>query len=64
MNQIRDNAGPFDGQSNSLAKTFFRYRGLVIRSLSDEVNMEHKCASDFVVAGILMLLLVDVSSLP
>jgi hypothetical protein len=64
MNQIRDNAGPFDGQSNSLAKTFFRYRGLVIRSLSDEINMGHKCASDFVVAGILMLLLVDVSSFP
>ncbi|PCG96518.1 Protein of unknown function DUF3468 [Penicillium occitanis (nom. inval.)] len=59
MNQIRDNAGPFDGQSNPLAKTFFRYRGLVIRSLSNEINMGHKCASDFVVAGILMLLLVD-----
>lgn len=40
---------------------FFRYRGLVIRSLKEEINMGDNCSSDFVIAGILMLLLVDVS---
>lgn len=63
MNQTRDNAGPLNGQHNSLAKTFLRYRGLVIRSLSDEINMGHKRSSNFVIAGILMLLLIDVSCL-
>lgn len=61
MNQIRDDPGPFDVQSNSLAKTFFRYRGLVIRSLSEEIKTVHKRSTNFVIAGVLMLLLVDVS---
>ncbi|KAM0100700.1 hypothetical protein ACP6JE_004703 [Aspergillus fumigatus] len=50
-----------DPQSKSLAVTFYRYRGLVIRSLRNDINQGHKRASDVVLAGIITLLLVDVS---
>lgn len=56
MNQMRN-----DPQSKSLAVTFYRYRGLVIRSLRNDINQGHKRASDVVLAGIITLLLVDVS---
>ncbi|EAL86331.1 C6 finger domain protein, putative [Aspergillus fumigatus Af293] len=49
------------GRSKSLAVTFYRYRGLVIRSLRNDINQGHKRASDVVLAGIITLLLVDVS---
>ncbi|EAW16759.1 Zn(II)2Cys6 transcription factor [Aspergillus fischeri NRRL 181] len=49
------------GRSKSLAVTFYRYRGLVIRSLRNDINQGHKRASDVVLAGIITLLLIDVS---
>lgn len=50
-----------DIQSNALAETFFRYRGLVIRSLNDDINLEHRRTADVIIAGIITLLLADVS---
>ncbi|KMK58398.1 C6 finger domain-containing protein, putative [Aspergillus fumigatus Z5] len=59
MNQMRN-----DPQSKSLAVTFYRYRGLVIRSLRNDINQGHKRASDVVLAGIITLLLVDQGASP
>lgn len=59
MNQTRD-----DPHSKSLAVTFYRYRGLVIRSLRGDINQGHKRSSDVVLAGIITLLLIDVSRFP
>ena len=56
MNQTRE-----DPQSNSLATTFFHYRGLIIRSLNEDIGVDHKRMSNLVVAGILTLVIVDVS---
>ncbi|KAL5362946.1 fungal-specific transcription factor domain-containing protein, partial [Aspergillus floccosus] len=55
MNRIRN-----DSVFNPLAVTFFRYRGLVIRSLSSDIDEGHKRTGDVVLAGIITLLLVDV----
>lgn len=57
MNQRRD-----DIHLNSLAMTFFHYRGLIIRSLNDDIGVDHKRMSNLAVAGILTLIIVDVSS--
>ncbi|KAE8142861.1 fungal-specific transcription factor domain-containing protein [Aspergillus pseudotamarii] len=54
MNRARH--GP---ECHALARNFFHYRGQLIRSLSDDIKVEHKCMSDLVIAGILTLLLVD-----
>ncbi|KAA8647765.1 uncharacterized protein ATNIH1004_006466 [Aspergillus tanneri] len=48
-----------DPQSNTLAVNFFRYRGLVIRSLSSDIDEGYKRTRDVVIAGIITLLLVD-----
>jgi hypothetical protein len=56
MNRTRD-----DPCSNPLAVTFFRYRGLVIRSLRSDIDRGHKRTGDVVLAGIITLLLIDVS---
>jgi hypothetical protein len=48
-------------ESKALAETFYRYRGVVIRSLNEEIGVEHKRTSDIVIAGIVTLLLADVS---
>ncbi|KAJ5095677.1 hypothetical protein NUU61_005033 [Penicillium alfredii] len=48
-----------DSQSTALTKTFYRYRGLIIRSLCDDINVEHKRTSPLVIAGMLNLLLAD-----
>lgn len=50
-----------DPQCNVLAETFYWYRGLVIRSLNEDISVEHKCTGDIVIAGIITLLLADVS---
>ena len=47
--------------SNALAEKFFRYRGLAIRSLSEDISVEYKRTADIVIAGIVTLLLADVS---
>lgn len=49
-----------DSQFDGMAKTFFHYRGLIIRSLSDDINVEYKRANDHVIAGMLTILLIDV----
>ncbi|TRX96099.1 hypothetical protein FHL15_002823 [Xylaria flabelliformis] len=47
-------------QSKGLIESFFRYRGLAIRSLSEEINIEDRRTSDVIIAGIITLLLLDV----
>lgn len=48
-------------QYNALSRKFFHYRGLIISGLRDDITVEHKSTSNFVIAGMLTLLLVDVS---
>ncbi|KAF2471146.1 C6 zinc finger domain-containing protein [Lindgomyces ingoldianus] len=48
-----------DPQCKALAVTFYRYRGIVIRSLSEDINVEYKRTSDILLAGIISLLLAD-----
>lgn len=47
--------------STMLGKAFFRYRGLMIRSLNDDISIQDKRSDDVVLAGILTLMLADVS---
>ncbi|KAI1111532.1 putative C6 finger domain protein [Nemania sp. NC0429] len=47
-------------QSRDLVESFYRYRGLAIRSLSEDVGIEGRQTGDFVIAGIVTLLLLDV----
>lgn len=56
INQTRDTE-----YSNSLVPSFFHYRGLVIRSLHEEIDIDYKRTSNLVVAGILILIIIDVS---
>lgn len=49
-----------DVSSRPLKPTFYRYRGLVIRSLNEDINTPNTRNGDIVLAGILTLLLVDV----
>ncbi|RYP55618.1 hypothetical protein DL769_010108 [Monosporascus sp. CRB-8-3] len=49
-----------DPHYGRLVKTFYQYRGIMIRSLSDDINVEHKRTSNAVIAGIMTLLLTDV----
>lgn len=53
-----------DTDSKSLENTFYRYRGLMIRSLNDDINIPSRRNGDIVLAGILTLLLADVSRFP
>ncbi|KAL3473180.1 hypothetical protein BJX99DRAFT_249136 [Aspergillus californicus] len=48
-----------DSPSKTLQIALFKYRGLVIRSLNDEIKEDRKCRSNLVLAGILTLLHVD-----
>ncbi|PLB51393.1 hypothetical protein P170DRAFT_455556 [Aspergillus steynii IBT 23096] len=54
MNRLRNEPG-----SQALVRDFFRYRGQLIRSLSDDIQAPERRTSDLVVAGMLTLLLVD-----
>lgn len=56
MNRTRDGA-----RCDMLMEPFYQYRGNAIRSLNSEINVEHKRTADIVIAGIMMLLLIDVS---
>ena len=56
MNQTRDKS-----QMKALSMTFLYYRGLIIRSLNEDINVDHKRKSNLVVAGILTILIADVS---
>ncbi|KAJ2893346.1 C6 zinc finger domain-containing protein [Zalerion maritima] len=48
-----------DPGSYALVETFFQYRGILIRSLRDDIGVEYKRTSDIVIAGIMTLLLAD-----
>jgi hypothetical protein len=59
LNRTRDN---LDSHTQcALGKTFLHYRGLIIRSLNEDVGEENKRTQDVVLAGIITLLLADVS---
>lgn len=53
-----------DPQSKSLAEKFYLYWGLAVRSLNEQLDVRNKQTSDLVMAGIMTLLLADVSSGP
>jgi hypothetical protein len=56
INRTRDSH-----QAAALAETYYRYRGLIIRSLREDIDVEQKRTSDLVLAGIMTLLLTEVS---
>jgi hypothetical protein len=47
-------------ESHNLSMDFLHYRGLMIRSLSKDLKVPAKCTSDLVIAGMVILLLIDV----
>lgn len=47
--------------NNALAEPFYRYRGNAIRSLKETIDGKHQRTADVVIAGIITLLLIDVS---
>lgn len=49
--------------SNVLLENFYHYRGIAIRSLNQALDSGSEQTSDMVIAGIMTLLLVDVSLL-
>lgn len=51
-----------EGYQNSLAKSFYHFRGIIIRSLREDIEARHKRNGDLLVAGVIALLLADVSS--
>jgi hypothetical protein len=50
-----------EGNWIALYPTFFYFRGLIIKSLRDDINCDEKRTGNFVIAGMLTLLLIDVS---
>ncbi|KAI0543420.1 putative C6 finger domain protein [Xylaria curta] len=56
----RINRARHNPQSKGLIESFYRYRGLAIRSLSEDINIEDRRTSDVTIAGIITLLLLDV----
>ncbi|KAI0456998.1 putative C6 finger domain protein [Xylaria acuta] len=56
----RINRARHNPQSRDLIESFYRYRGLAIRSLSEEIEVEDRRTGDVVIAGIVTLLLLDV----
>jgi hypothetical protein len=51
-----------DAESRVLAERFYLYWGLAVRSLSEQIHMEDMPKDDSLIAGILTLLLADVST--
>lgn len=49
-----------ESQSSGLVESYYQYRGSVIRSLNETINIESKRTADVVLAGIVTLLLLDV----
>ncbi|KAI0197162.1 C6 zinc finger domain-containing protein [Xylaria flabelliformis] len=56
----RINRARHNPQSKSLIESFYRYRGLAIRSLNEDIGIEDRRTGDFIIAGIITLLLLDV----
>lgn len=50
-----------DPRSKTLAKNFYLHRGIALRSINEHLNAQHGRTSDVAIAGILTLLLTDVS---
>lgn len=50
-----------DGCQNSLAQSFYHFRGIIIRSLREDIEVRHNRNGDLLVAGVIALLLADVS---
>lgn len=50
-----------DPQCSALVETFYRYRGQIIHSLSEDIDVAHKRTGNIVIAGVIALLLADVS---
>ncbi|KAK3369816.1 C6 zinc finger domain-containing protein [Podospora didyma] len=63
VNRTRSDHDTYE-QSGLLAETFYRYRGIIIRSLNEDINVESKRTSDAVLAGIISLLLADAQQGP
>jgi hypothetical protein len=51
-----------DPQSKPLAEKFYLYWGLAVRSLNEQLDVQDRQTSDLVMAGIMTLLLADVSA--
>jgi hypothetical protein len=47
-----------------LAEKYYQYRGAAIKSLHSHLDTETQGPSDLVIAGVLMLLLIDVRGMP
>ena len=58
INRIQDGTR----SHTELVETFYRYRGIIISALNEYISIEHKRISDITLAGIVTLLLIDVSS--
>ncbi|KAH6659317.1 fungal-specific transcription factor domain-containing protein [Truncatella angustata] len=54
INRIRN-----DVSTQVLTEKCYQYRGLVIRSLIEDINVKHKYKSDVILAGMMALLLAD-----
>lgn len=57
INRLRDAA-----QRHQLVQSFYRYRCIALRCLSDDIKDERKRTTAIVIAGIINLLLSDVSA--
>ncbi|KEF54478.1 uncharacterized protein A1O9_09645 [Exophiala aquamarina CBS 119918] len=51
-------------QSRSLTRRFYHCRGLVIRSLNEDLTLDHRLKGDAIIAGIVGLLLLDNTTSP
>jgi hypothetical protein len=56
----RYNQSGHDPQLNHLCETYYQYRGRAIRSLSEDIDVEHKRLSNELMAGVMIFLLTDV----
>lgn len=56
INRTRNDSRPY-----ALFETVHQYWGDVIRALREDINIEHRRTSDFMIAGIITCLLSDVS---
>jgi hypothetical protein len=58
MNRTRGEPG---ANHRDMAERFYKYRGEAIRSLREFLSVESQCTTDVAIAGIVSLLLADVS---
>lgn len=58
----RMNRSGDDTRQDALSKSFYHFRGIIIRSLREDIEFRHSRNGDVLIAGIISLLLADVSS--